>query len=60
MNTAVGASADTPNAASPRVMEKAGMGYEKREIRDGHDLTYYAISREDFLLAATGPSAAPG
>ena len=40
MNTAVGASADTPNAASPRVMEKAGMGYEKREIRDGHDLTY--------------------
>ncbi len=53
------ASADTPNAASLRVIEKAGMAYEKRELLEGQDLTYYAISREDFL-AATGLSAGPG
>ncbi len=39
------ASADTPNAAWLRVMEKAGMAYEKREIREGQDLTYFARSR---------------
>lgn len=53
------ASADTPNMASLRVMQKAGMRYEKREVRDGQDTTYYSISREDFR-AATGPTAAPG
>ncbi len=55
----VAASADTENAASLRVMQKAGMRYEKRAFREGRDMTYYAISREDFR-AATGPSAAPG
>jgi hypothetical protein len=29
------------------------MSYEKREIREGRDTTYYAISREDFRA---GPS----
>jgi ribosomal-protein-alanine N-acetyltransferase len=55
----VEASADTPNAASLRVMESAGMKYTKREVREGRDTTYYAISREDFR-AANGPTAAPG
>lgn len=53
------ARADTPDVASLRVMEKAGMSYEKREAREGRELTWYAISREDFL-AATGASASPG
>lgn len=53
------ASADTPNAASLRVMENAGMKYTKREIHDDRDTTYYEISREDFR-AANGPTAAPG
>ncbi len=55
----IAASADTPNAASLRVMRKAGMRYEKREIREGRDTTYYAISREDFR-ARTVLSGAPG
>ena len=53
------ASADTPNAASLRVMESAGMKYTKREVREGQDTTYYAIPRED-LRAANGPTVAPG
>ncbi len=43
------ASADTENAASLRVMEKAGMKFEKRLLRGDQDLTYCAISRDDFL-----------
>lgn len=42
------ASADTENAASLRVMQKAGMGYEKRVLRGGRDQTYYALSREAY------------
>lgn len=53
------ASADTPNAASLRVMENAGMKYTKREVHEGRDTTYYAISREDFRVA-NGATAAPG
>jgi [ribosomal protein S5]-alanine N-acetyltransferase len=53
------ASVDTPNAASLRVMENAGMKYTKREVHEGRDTTYYAISREDFR-AANRPTAAPG
>jgi len=53
------ASADTPNAASLRVMRKAGMRYEKREVHENRDTTYYAISREDFR-AANGPTDVPG
>ena len=46
--TRVIASADTVNASSLRVMEKAGMTFEKRAIVGGLDTTYYALSREAF------------
>jgi [ribosomal protein S5]-alanine N-acetyltransferase len=55
----IAASADTPNTALLRVMRKAGMRHEKREICEGRDTTCYAISREDFRARAV-PSAAPG
>lgn len=55
----IAASADTPNAASLRVMRKAGMRYEKREVRDGEDTTFYGISREHFR-AASDARTAPG
>lgn len=42
------ASADVPNLASLRVMEKAGMIFEKRVSINGSDLVYYAIAREAF------------
>ncbi len=42
------ASADTPNLASLRVMEKAGMTFEKRACINGLELVYYAIAREAF------------
>lgn len=42
------ASADAPNAASFRVMEKAGMKYWKRENKSGLDTIFYAISKDDF------------
>ena len=53
------ASADTPNTASLRVMQRVGMGYERRETHEGGDTTYYAISREDFR-ATNGPTDVPG
>jgi ribosomal-protein-alanine N-acetyltransferase len=40
------ASADAPNTASHRVMEKAGMRFEKRVTVNGLDTVYYAIARE--------------
>jgi ribosomal-protein-alanine N-acetyltransferase len=55
----IAASADTPNFASLRVMQKAGMTYEKREVRGDQDTTYYAISRQDFR-AANGPTGVSG
>jgi RimJ/RimL family protein N-acetyltransferase len=42
------ASTDAPNLASLRVMEKAGMTFDKRVFINGLDTIYYAISREDF------------
>ncbi len=42
------ASADAPNEASVRVMEKAGMTFQKHVLLDGLDTIYYAIAREDF------------
>ncbi|MDP9454689.1 MAG: GNAT family N-acetyltransferase [Actinomycetota bacterium] len=55
------AGADTLNAASLRVMQKAGMSYDGRNLRNGHDLTYYALSREKFREASgNAPSDAPG
>ncbi len=55
----IAASADTPNAASLRVMQRVGMSYERRETHEGRDTTYYAISREDFR-ATNGPTDEPG
>jgi RimJ/RimL family protein N-acetyltransferase len=39
---------DAPNVASVRVMEKLGMAFQKREISDGLDTIYYAITRAAF------------
>jgi [ribosomal protein S5]-alanine N-acetyltransferase len=39
------ASTDAPNAASIRVMERAGMHFWKREMTNGLDTIYYAIDR---------------
>ena len=42
------ASTDAPNAASIRVLEKAGMRFEKRVLVGGLDTVYYRLAREDF------------
>ncbi|MEW6734932.1 MAG: GNAT family N-acetyltransferase [Acidobacteriota bacterium] len=44
----VKASADAPNTASFRVMEKAGLQFEKRIMAGGLDTIYYALQRKDF------------
>jgi ribosomal-protein-alanine N-acetyltransferase len=38
------------NLASQRVMTKSGLKYEKDAHYYGHDVVYYAISREEFTL----------
>jgi ribosomal-protein-alanine N-acetyltransferase len=42
------ASADAPNSASLRVMEKAGMRFDRRETVNGLDTVYYKLARQDF------------
>jgi ribosomal-protein-alanine N-acetyltransferase len=42
-------STDVPNVASARVMEKAGMTYEKRTRIHDLDTVYYMITRESFI-----------
>jgi RimJ/RimL family protein N-acetyltransferase len=42
------ASADAPNAASLRVMEKTGMTFDRRETINGLDTISYKLVREDF------------
>lgn len=42
------ASADAPNAASLRVMEKLGMTFDRREMIDGLDTISYSLGRDDF------------
>ena len=42
------ASTDAANAASVRVMERAGMSFWKRELTNGLDTIYYALTREGF------------
>ena len=42
------ASTDAPNQASVRVMEKAGMTFDKRTLTNGLDTIYYSITREAF------------
>lgn len=39
--------ADTENAASLRLMRKAGMRFEGQAVRDGRRETRYAILREE-------------
>ncbi|MEW6130118.1 MAG: GNAT family N-acetyltransferase [Acidobacteriota bacterium] len=42
------ASADAPNTASVRVMQKLGMTFLKRQISNGRDTVYYALMRDAF------------
>jgi len=42
------ASTDAPNTASRRVMEKAGMSFNRRETINGLDTVSYSLVREDF------------
>jgi ribosomal-protein-alanine N-acetyltransferase len=42
------ASADAPNAASFRVMEKTGMKFWRRETKNGSDTIFYSLSINDF------------
>lgn len=44
------ASADAPNSASLRVMEKSGMAFEKRLSIHGLDTVYYVLERERWTL----------
>ncbi len=46
------ASTDAPNTASVRVMEKAGLSFEKRLMIDGLDTIYYSLPRSEFELSA--------
>lgn len=45
------ASTDAANRASIRVMERAGMSYEKREYTGGLDTIYYSIRRDEYSKA---------
>jgi ribosomal-protein-alanine N-acetyltransferase len=42
------ASADAPNVASLRVMERAGMKFDRRVTKDGLDTVYYCLSKEEY------------
>ena len=42
------ASTDTANLMSTKVMEAVGMSFWKRELTNGLETIYYAISREEF------------
>jgi ribosomal-protein-alanine N-acetyltransferase len=46
--TRIIASADAPNAASLRVMEKSGMAFEKQILIGGLNTVCYALAREAF------------
>ena len=46
------ASTDGPNQASVRVMEKAGMTFDKHTLTNGLDTIYYSITREAFQQTA--------
>jgi [ribosomal protein S5]-alanine N-acetyltransferase len=49
------AGTDPPNAASVRVMEKAGMTFDRRTCVNGLEAVYYVVTREAFRDA--GPHA---
>ena len=42
------ASTDAPNIASIRVMDRAGMKFDRRETIDGLDTIYYRLDRKDY------------
>ena len=42
------ASTDTPNAASARVLEKAGLRFERQAVVDGLETLFYCLSRSAF------------
>jgi RimJ/RimL family protein N-acetyltransferase len=44
----VWASTDAPNAASARVLEKAGLRFERREVVDGLETLFYWLPRSAF------------
>ena len=43
------ASADAPNIASLRVMERAGMKFDRRQTVNGLDTVYYRLDRQDYV-----------
>ena len=44
----IAASADAPNVASLRVMEKTGMKFLKRENKNGRETIFYSVAKNDF------------
>ncbi len=50
--TRIAGSTDAANAASIRVMENAGMTFEKRVLKNGLDTIYYAVRRDAFRPGA--------
>ncbi len=44
------AGADEPNRASFRVMEKIGMRFHERVVRNGLDVVYYSVTRDAWEL----------
>lgn len=44
----VNGSADTGNVAAVRVMERAGMRFERRQVLGPFDTVYYTLAQEDF------------
>jgi len=50
-------SADVPNVASIRVMEKLGMQFDKQETVNGLELVFYSIRREAFETPASTSAA---
>lgn len=45
------ANTDTLNVASARVMEKAGMVFDKKAVKNGIETIYYRYERNDYLSA---------
>ena len=47
----IAARADSPNAASVRVMERLGLRFEGERVVQGRPTMHYAIAREAWLAA---------
>ena len=52
----IAASADVPNTASARVLERLGMHFVRREMVHGIDLVFYEIENHDRALNAAAES----